>query len=317
MLTTIVGLGIVAVLLIGPVAAALARAQWVQREPRAVLVLWQALGLASGLAAGGAVLAAALAPLAGSLPSALAAYWRAAAAGDLSGGLDVFHLFLLGAAIGLFGWLLTMTAVSSWRATRCRARQRELVDLVSTPWPNRVSPARATGAGARLIDHPAAAAYCLPGPSSRVVITTGALSLLDPDELDAVLAHEHAHLAERHDLLLLPFAAWSEAMFGLAGTQRTRRAVAQLVEMLADDRACLGRDRAVLATALARVGVAGAGGVAPSGALGSTDLAVLPRVQRLLEPPAPSWWLRTLSYAAAAVTVTAPLWAFALPLAVA
>ncbi|GAA3382465.1 M56 family metallopeptidase [Cryptosporangium minutisporangium] len=314
MLTTIAGLGIVAVLLIGPVPAALSRAAWVQREPRAVLVLWQALGLAAGLAAGGAVLAAALAPLAGSLPGALAAYWRS---GDLSGGLDVVHLFLLGAAIGLFGWLLTMTAVSSWRATRCRARQRELVDLVSTPWPNRVSPARATGAGARLIEHPAAAAYCLPGPSSRVVITTGALSLLEPDELDAVLAHEHAHLAERHDLLLLPFAAWSEAMFGLAGTQRTRRAVAQLVEMLADDRACLGRDRAVLAAALARVGAAGASGVAPSGALGSTDLAVLPRVRRLLEPPAPSWWLRTLSYAAAAVTATSPFWAFALPLAVA
>ncbi|MFI5956918.1 M56 family metallopeptidase [Cryptosporangium sp. NPDC051539] len=314
MLPTVAGLGVVAVLLIGPVPAVLSRAHWVQREPRAVLVLWQALGLAAGLAAGGAVLAAALAPLAGSLPRALAAYVRA---GALTGGLDVLHLFLLGAAVGLFGWLLAMTGVSSWRAGRMRSRQRELVDLVSTPWPNRVSPARATGAGARLIEHPAAAAYCLPGPSSRVVITTGALSLLEPDELDAVLAHEHAHLAERHDLLLLPFAAWSEALFGLAGTQRTRLAVAQLVEMLADDRACLGRDRNVLAAALARVGVAGATGVAPTGSLASTELALLPRVQRLLAPPAPSLSLRTLSYAAAVVVVTAPFWAFVLPLVVA
>ena len=133
--------------------------------------------------------------------------------------------------------------------------------------------------------------------------------------MDAVLAHEHAHLAERHDLLLLPFAAWSNALFGLAGTQRVRTAVAQLVEMLADDRACLGRDRAVLAAALARVGVAGAGGATPSGALGSTDLAVLPRVQRLLEPPAPSWWLRAASYGGAAVTATVPFWALAAPLA--
>ncbi|GAA0261239.1 M56 family metallopeptidase [Cryptosporangium japonicum] len=308
MLPTIAGLGIVAVLLIGPVPAVLSRAEWVQREPRAVLVLWQALGLAGGLAAVGAVLAAALAPLGSSLPAAAAAYWR-------GGDLDGFHLFLLGAAVGLLGWLLTMTAVSSWKATRVRSRQRELVDLVSTPWPNRVSPARPTGAGARLIEHPAAAAYCLPGPSSRVVITTGALSLLDADELDAVLAHEHAHLAERHDLLLLPFAAWSDAMFGLAGTQRVRTAVAQLVEMLADDRACLGRDRAVLAAALARVGVAGAGGT-PSGALGSTDLAVLPRVRRLLEPPAPSLLLRSVSYAAALVTITVPFWALLVPLAV-
>ncbi|MFG1924004.1 M56 family metallopeptidase [Cryptosporangium sp. NPDC048952] len=309
MLPTVAGLGIVAVLLIGPVPAVLSRAEWVQREPRAVLVLWQALGLAGGLAAGGSVLAAALAPLGDSLPAAFAAYWRS------GGRLDVFHLFLLGAAVGLFGWLLTMTAVSSWKATRVRSRQRELVDLVSTPWPNRLSPARATGAGARLIEHPAAAAYCLPGPSSRVVITTGALSLLDADELDAVLAHEHAHLAERHDLLLLPFAAWSSAMFGLAGTQRVRTAVAQLVEMLADDRACLGRDRAVLAAALARVGVASSG-TTPSGALGSTDYAVLPRVQRLLEPSAPSLLLRSVSYAAAIVTITVPFWAFLVPLAI-
>jgi Zn-dependent protease with chaperone function len=312
-LTTVVSLGAVAILLIGPVPAALSRAAWVQREPRAALVLWQALGLAAGLAAVGAVLALALAPLARTLPVALTQFEHNAVAGDFATGLDVVHLFLLGAAAALLGWLLSNTALSSWRTHERRQHQRELVDLVSTPWPNQVSPARPTGHGARLIEHPAAAAYCLPGSGPRVVITTGALSLLDADELDAVLAHEHAHLAERHDLVLLPFAAWSEALFGLAGTQRTRRAVQQLVEMLADDRACLGRDRNVLAAALARVGASSIAGVAPSGALGSTDLAVLPRVRRLLEPPARSWWLRTLTYSAAALVVTAPAWAFLLP----
>jgi Zn-dependent protease with chaperone function len=312
-LTTVVSLGSVAILLIGPVPAVLSRSSWVQREPRAVLVLWQALGLAAGLAGVGAVLALALAPLARTLPNALTAFEHAAAAGDFTASLDVVHLFLLGAAAALLGWLLSNTAFSSWRTHQSRRRQRELIDLVSTPWPNRVSPARPTGAGARLIEHPAAAAYCLPGPGPRVVITTGVLSLLDSDELDAVLAHEHAHLAERHDLLLLPFAAWSEALFGLAGTQRTRRAVQLLVEMLADDRACYGRDRNVLAAALARVGAASMVGVSPSGSLGSTDLAVLPRVHRLLAPPADSWSLRVATYAAAAVVVTAPVWAFLLP----
>jgi Zn-dependent protease with chaperone function len=307
-LTTVVSLGTVAILLIGPAPAVLARAAWVQREPRAVLVLWQALGLAGGLAGVGAVLALAVAPLGSSLPHALQ---RVIAAHDLD--LDVVHLFLLGAAAALLGWLLSNTALSSWRTHQRRSRQRELVDLVSTPWPERVSPSRATGHGARVIEHPTAAAYCLPGSGPRVVITTGALSLLDADELDAVLAHEHAHLAERHDLVLLPFAAWSEALFGLAGTQRTRMAVQQLVEMLADDRACLGRDRNVLAAALARVGASSAGTVAPNGALGSTDLAVLPRVQRLLAPPAPSLWLRSVTYVAAVLVVSAPLWAFLVP----
>jgi hypothetical protein len=69
----------------------------------------------------------------------------------------------------------------------------------------------------------------------------------------------------------------------------------------------------VLAAALARVGASSAAGVSPSGSLGSTDLAVLPRVRRLLEPPAGSWSLRLVTYAAAAVVVTAPAWAFLLP----
>lgn len=309
MLTTVVSLGAVAILLIGPVPAVLSRARWVQREPRAALVLWQAAGLAAGLAAVGAVLALALVPLAGTLPGALLEFERAVRSGDLTASLDVVHLFLLGAAAALLGWLLSNTALSSWRIHQYRRHQRDLVDLVSTPWPDQVSPARPTGAGARLIEHPAAIAYCLPGSGSRVVITTGVLSLLDSDELDAVLAHEHAHLAERHDLVLLPFAAWSEALFGLAGTQRTRQAVQQLVEMLADDRACLGRDRNVLAAALARVGASSAGWQSPNGALGSTDLAVLPRVRRLLDPPARSWPLRLATYAAAVVVATAPIWA--------
>src|SRR5439155_955967 len=63
--------------------------------------------------------------------------------------------------------------------------------------------------GALVVDSPAAAAYCVPGLRSRIVISAGALALLDAAELAAVLAHERAHVRARHDLVL-PLV-WSTA----------------------------------------------------------------------------------------------------------
>jgi Zn-dependent protease with chaperone function len=304
---TVAALATLTVVLLGPAPSALARAGWTSREPRAALVLWQALGLAAGLAAIGTALALGVAPLGGDLTTALFAWLRGLVAGDPSAGLDLAHSMLLGAALALLGWLLAVTGLSAWRMWRSRIRHRELVDLVSTPWPGRVRPARPT-ALARVIDHPAAAAYCLPGHDSRVVVTTGALDLLDEDELDAVLAHEHAHLAERHDLVILPFTAWASALPWLPGPRRARAAVQGLVEMVADDRACVGRERHVLAAALARVGVA----AAPAGAVGSTEHALVVRVRRLLDPPRRSAVARGAAYLGAVALLALPTLALAL-----
>ncbi|MDQ1659753.1 MAG: hypothetical protein QOD41_4836, partial [Cryptosporangiaceae bacterium] len=171
------GLTLLAALLIVPAPAVLARARWVSSEPRAALVLWQAVGLSAGLAAVGAGLAVSLRPLGPSLPAALARVL----AGDLRVRLGPLHLVLLALALLLLVWLLGVTALSAARTWRVRRRHRELIDLVSTPGPTT----------SRVIDHPAAAAYCLPGGGSRVVVTTGALGLLSEAELDAVLAHEN------------------------------------------------------------------------------------------------------------------------------
>jgi Peptidase family M48 len=135
---------------------------------------------------------------------------------------------------------------------------------------------------------------------SRIVVSAGTLELLDQAELAAVLAHERAHLRERHDLVLLPFTAllrafrWSPAARDAAGS------VALLLEMLADDHAVgyvaaaaaaggrgRGRQRPArpLAMALLRVGAAGPGTV-PCGALAVADGGdVAVRVARLLAPP--------------------------------
>jgi Zn-dependent protease with chaperone function len=298
---TVLALTALAVLLLGPVPAALNQAGWVSREPRAALVLWQALSLAAGLAAVGALLALGVAPLGANLPAAALAWARGLASGDPSAGLGLFHAMLVGAALGLLGWLLTITALSAWRTGRSRSRHRDLVDLVSVPW--------RADSRARVIDHPAAAAYCLPGHDARVVVTTGALGLLDDAELDAVLAHEQAHLAERHDLVILPFTAWASALPWLHGPRQAREAVQGLVEMVADDRACVGRERRVLATALARVGSASA----PAGSVGSTEHALLPRVRRLLDPPRRSGLARSGAYFGALAVLTLPTLVLVVP----
>jgi Zn-dependent protease with chaperone function len=301
MVVTVLVLAALAVLLLGPAPEALRRASWVSREPRAALVLWQSLGLAAGLAAVGTALTLGVAPLGGDLPAALVTWGRGVADGDPSGGLGLGHSMLLGAALGLLGWLLAVTWLSAWRTWRSRRHHRDLVDLVSTPW--------RAGSPARVIDHPTAAAYCLPGHQSRVVVTTGALGLLDDAELDAVLAHEQAHLAERHDLVILPFTAWASALPWLGGPRRAREAVQELVEMVADDRACVGRERRVLAAALARVGSA----AAPAGGVASTEHALLPRVRRLLDPPRRSRPARGAAYLGALAVLVLPTVALVVP----
>jgi beta-lactamase regulating signal transducer with metallopeptidase domain len=118
------------------------------------------------------------------------------------------------------------------------------------------------------------------------VVSAGALDLLDQAELAAVLAHERAHLRERHDLVLLPFTALLRAFRWSSVACEAHDCVSLLVEMLADDRALRHRSARELATALLRVGAAG-GVHAPAGALavdGAAECQVAVRVSRLLRP---------------------------------
>jgi Zn-dependent protease with chaperone function len=306
-IATVASLAVLAAAGVGPGARRLAAAEWVRREPRAALLLWQALGLTAGLAAVGACVGVGVAPLGPNLPAALTAWAERGAAGHPTGGVDGVHLLVLAAGLLLLGRLLGVLLLVGWSTARSRRRHREVVDLVGRPWER--------DAAATVLDHPGVAAYCLPGGRSRMVLTAGAVDLLDDDEVDAVLAHERAHVAERHDLVVLPFSAWATALPWIPGVRAARRSVARLVELVADDRACVGRDRAVLAAALARVGTAAAGPDAPAGALAARDAEVLHRVRRLLAPPAPAPRARRLAVGAAVGVLLLPVLAVFLPVA--
>ena len=112
-----------------------------------------------------------------------------------------------------------------------------------------------------VLDDAVPVAYCLPrGARSVTVLSQGLLDRLDADELVAVIAHERAHVEQRHDLLLLAFRAWRAALPWFPIAARAEAEVAALVEMLADDHARREVRDEVLARAILSVGASGVPG---------------------------------------------------------
>lgn len=274
---TALALAVLAALLAWPVPALLDRARWTRRDPWVALLCWQAVGLAGGLSIIGALLVHGLGPWGTSLPGALGAVLTGTPA--RGGPVRGDHWVALTLAVVLAGELLGVLALSGLRTARTRARHRALLELVTAaPAPGGPAP--------RLLEHPAPVAFCVPGARPLVVLSSGMVAELDDAGLAGVVAHEQAHLAERHHLLLLPFVAWEAALPVLPAAARAHAAVAALVEMRADDVAVArGAGRAVLARAI--VAAAGSSARVPRGALAAAEGATTERVGRLLTPPAP------------------------------
>jgi Zn-dependent protease with chaperone function len=203
----------------------------------------------------------------------------------------------IAAALGLTlaGAVAARTAVTA--VTHLRAVRRQALWHAQTArLAGRLDPAL----GATLVEHPQPAAYCVAGRQPTVILTTGALRSLDPDQLDAVLAHERAHLASHHHRLLamariarqvLPFVP----LMREADAQGTR-----LAEMHADDSATRSRDPGSLAAAL--VILATPAGPAP--ALAAAAIDPVQRIRRLLAPAQPPLSpVRTLLLRAVAVAL--------------
>ncbi|GLW11582.1 hypothetical protein Misp01_67100 [Microtetraspora sp. NBRC 13810] len=282
----------------------LSTAGWTRRSPRAALALWQAIGLAAGLGAVGVGLVAAVAPLAAVFPHGVHSLAGQFAAGRGLEGLGVVHVAALAWSLALTTWLVMHTARVTVRTVAQQRRQRLLVDLLA-PY--------SAAHDAYVLPGAQPLAYCVPGRRARIVLSQGALDLLDPAELDAVLAHERAHARGHHALLLLPFLALHNAFPWLPVARGARRTVPVLLEMLADDRARRARGEWPLAQALVRMATAPHDGAA--GALAMADTAVPQRVERLIGGGARS--SRTLgvpAYAMAALLIAGPLGVLLAPL---
>ena len=292
---TALGLGLLGVALAEPISRALASARWPGRDPVVALLLWQAVGLGGGISLFGAGLAYGLSPMGDSLPTAASALASSVAAGEWPEAMDPLHVGALLIALGVLIRLLAVLTVTTLRTLRARRRHRDLLDVLATPWPH--------AAGTRVLDHPVPVAYCLPGRSSRLVVSAGVLDALDTPGVVSVLAHERAHLRERHDLVVLPFVAWGATAPFVRGMVCAQLAVARLIEMRADDVASKLCDPTELATALKAVG-----GSAPAAALSSFTDALGARIDRVTAPPAPlpaavRWLVRLIAVALVVVPI--------------
>ncbi|MFF0477117.1 M56 family metallopeptidase [Streptomyces sp. NPDC004284] len=247
-----------------------ARARWAQQVPRLALGVWAACG--AGFAAAAALVPAQLV-LSGDSSHRLA---------DMVFALEppTFErlLHLDGRewfAFSLSSLVLSVPVVAFVRrlvrARRMRARHAGVLRLVG-----RYDPAlRAT-----VLDDDRPAVYCLPGRSRRVVVSSGAVHALTPAQLAAALAHERAHIAGRHHLLVAAAEAFAAVFPRLPLARHGGRAVPLLLEMAADDRALRRCTRDALATALYAL----ASGRAPRSAFAAGGPSAALRMRRILTP---------------------------------
>jgi Zn-dependent protease with chaperone function len=258
-------------------ARLLGRAGWPARAPMLAMVIyltaaWSVLA-AVGLA--GVTLAVHATVLGGGLSHLIGAcVLRLRAMYATPGGATV-----AGLGLTLAGAVLARTAVTA--ATHMRAAGRQALRHAQTA---RLVGHPAPALGAVLVDHQQPAAYCVAGRQPTVVLTTGAVQTLDPGQLEAVLAHERAHLAGRHHLLMAMARIARRVLPFLPLMRDTESQVARLVELHADDTATRARGPGPLAEAL--VILATAGGPAPALAAAATD--AVQRIHRLLGPAEPS-----------------------------
>ncbi|MFY1700396.1 M56 family metallopeptidase [Micromonospora sp. WMMA1923] len=282
-------------------AQVLARSTWTWRGPGVAILCWQAIGLALGLSAMGLPMALGVAAYDRPTGSALVALGDDLLHGRLPAGVGAVHLGLVGVGFGIGAVLLATTVRSIHGTVRAQRRHRDLLTLVARDDP--------AAPGALVLDHPGAAAYCLPGMRPRVVVSAGTLDLLDRAELAAVLTHERAHAQERHDLVLLPFTALCRALPWLRWVRRAHDRVALLVEMRADDKARHLHAEAPLAGALRRFAAAG-NRITPAGTLGLGDRDLDVRVQRLLVADRPPRLIGAIVLAATTTLAALPITLF-------
>lgn len=273
---TAVGLVAYAALLAVAAPLLLTRGHWPERAPRLAIFLWVASSASAlmGIVLAGLTLALPVSALTNSLAALLRACLRVVTTSHVGPGsafLPGFGMALVIAVLVRVAYGLVVQIVTE---ARCRRRHHMALDLVAWPVP---------GLGAVLLDNPAPAAYCLPGRGQRIVFTTGALEALSRAELDAVLAHERAHLAGRHHLILAGVQALSRAFPMVPLFAAAPREISRLVELVADDAAGRVEDRLLVAHALRALADADV----PRTVLSAGGPDTPARVRRLLSPEIP------------------------------
>jgi Zn-dependent protease with chaperone function len=248
-------------------------------SPRLGLAAWStamASVLASALVAVGFVVREAIT----GWPGLAEVVCRSVAGGTCAPGVYRSAAFELGlglAAVAAAAAVLVVTWRYGRSVQRGQRRTRAHAEVA------RITGRRLPGVSAAVVlDAAQPAAYCVPGRPATIVVTSGALGVLDRAQLTAVLAHERAHLAGRHHLLIALSRGLSASFPAVPLFTLGPAEVARLAEMCADDAAARRSGPPALIAALLAMGT---GAAVPAAALAASACAVTARVQRLLEPP--------------------------------
>jgi Zn-dependent protease with chaperone function len=272
-------------------------AGWVYRSPRLGIAAWYAVLVAVLSAVAGAVLMIVAPWQAANAPICLVWRWCVRAARGEFGSVGRATVAAVGLAGTALAVRLLLTGVRLTRAASARRRRhRRMLAVAGRPAPVW---------GVTVVDDARLAAYVVAGAGRRIVVTTAAVDRLRPDELAAVLAHERAHAAGRHDLLLDGVRVLHQAFPRMVLFTAARAQLSRLVELRADEAATVGHARISLARALVAMATANAADQpVPSGlVVAATGGEAAERLRRLLTPPAPLPAGRRWAVAAAAAVV--------------
>ncbi len=264
-------LGLLVVVLVGPLSIWLSEVNWVSRSPRAAVVLWQSIGISAIAAGVGAGLCVTVDRYHVGFISGVRELIVGTFGGDPLAGIGLPNALGLTLAADLFVVLIAVLGSVMFRIVSARSRHRRLLNLLALSMPAHPD--------AELLDDPRPVAYCLPGRRPRIVVSAGTLNMLTERELAAVVEHERGHASEHHGLVMLPLAAVSDLFRWIPYARLAPRTVAELLEMAADDFAARRHDSKSLASALVRLS---ASGPVPSCALALSSHIVPRRVHRLL-----------------------------------
>lgn len=182
----------------------------------------------------------------------------------------LFTLAAAGAsALAILGWRLCR---SLWRAREHSRGHAERARVIGR---------RIDGVDAVVVDAPERAAYCVAGRPNAIVVTSGALDALTDRHLQAVLAHERAHLAGRHHYVLAFARALAAAIPRVRLFSNGAREIARLLEISADAAAARSHGSQTLLDALLALS---AGAPMPHGAVGAAGTDILARAEHLAAP---------------------------------
>ena len=254
----------------------LARARWTRRAPRLGVAAWQVLNfnIVSSLILGSLAMTLGLQSLSvdfAQLIHVCAATLRETYAAPAGSVASLVGLTTLAALASRIAWCMGRVLISDSRRRRAAISSSDLIGR------------RGVVAGVTVLDHATPCAFCIPGRPNRIVVTSAAVFALDAAGLEAVIAHEQAHVRGSHHLPLALSRGLLSALPWMPAFSRGHEETAALIEMVADDSARRRVGGQALTQALQTLAVS----PAPRVGLAAAAVVVQERLQRLQEPPRP------------------------------